>query len=319
MNNEPNTLVKFVQQKIPRDGHCFYWSMIFLIPELNHMTVTDLRSVVADYVLKSEEMDLEVLCSGTGSNLQEYCYNIKNTSMWADHLEIEAVAQMYNTAIRIVTIEKKNDSISNVSVTETLSGESSFTKCVYLVYIDNNHYEALYLEYDNEPSKTKKIFERNDQTVRELLYEFFKNEYNCKILSESKRNLIYDLCLDHGEIKFFHDRKNEVPSVPVRINPSDIIENRIRKRRIPNENDDQFNKKTTSTEGSIVKYKMEFQKQPMPRFRARMRSDIEPTSKFNKTGQETQLRKPSYMADCENNHCLTLLVCYLISKRKFFL
>ncbi|CAF5088588.1 unnamed protein product, partial [Rotaria sp. Silwood1] len=104
----------------------------------------DLRKQAADYNRQSGKIDEQCLFYETKKNLEQYCDEIENTDVWGGEPEILAIAELYETSVRVIRIDPQQ---SCVSISEFPSNQTSFKKCCYII-LNNNHYESLHLPID---------------------------------------------------------------------------------------------------------------------------------------------------------------------------
>ncbi len=164
----------------------------------------DLRKEVADSILRSNDIPDDVLLSYSSKAREKYCADIRNTNEWGGEIEIRAIGKLYGVIVCVVKVVEVNSIISAVHVTEFPENESSFEKCVYIIYV-HNHYEPLYIRDTNNSNEETTIFNRNDRTVKKRLCEFIRKKYNCKKKYEfemKSKDIIVNLIIDHDSVKF---------------------------------------------------------------------------------------------------------------------
>lgn len=171
---------EFVQKYMDEDGDCLYSSFCYVLSKSNEIIVQDLRKAVADSMFQSNDIDDEVLFTKTHKTREEYCNTIKNTDAFGGEMEIRAVAKIFHIIVRVINVIKVNPTISAVRVTEYPEDEPLFKRCVYIIHLQNNHYEPLFLRDTNNLKDGTKDFERNSSTVKEQLCKFIRDGLNCK-------------------------------------------------------------------------------------------------------------------------------------------
>jgi len=199
------TKQEFVQKHIVGDGHCLFSSLCYVLRSLQKNTIKGLRKKVADFILQSDAISDEVLLDDTHNTREQYCDLIKNTNKWGGELEIRAIGKLHGVIVCVVKMIEVRGIISSVYVTEFPENESSFEKCVYIIYLRNNHYEPLYLRNGNNSNEEITTFNRNDTTVKKLLREFFQKKFGCKKKYEFEmktKDIIVNLIIDDGIVKF---------------------------------------------------------------------------------------------------------------------
>ncbi|CAF5074451.1 unnamed protein product, partial [Rotaria sp. Silwood1] len=147
-------------------------------------TMKDLRKQAADYNRQSGKIDEQCLFYETKKNLEQYCDEIENTDVWGGEPEILAIAELYETSVRVIRIDPQQ---SCVSISEFPSNQTSFKKCCYII-LNNNHYESLHLRIGNNSNDEHSIFDSNDEEVKKLIYDFISKEYpNYKVISSNNK------------------------------------------------------------------------------------------------------------------------------------
>ncbi|CAF3394626.1 unnamed protein product [Rotaria sp. Silwood1] len=159
------TTRKFVQRPVPHDGHCLFSSLRNALSIADKITMKDLRKQAADYNRQSGKIDEQCLFYETKKNLEQYCDEIENTDVWGGEPEILAIAELYETSVRVIRIDPQQ---SCVSISEFPSNQTSFKKCCYII-LNNNHYESLHLRIGNNSNDEHSIFDSNDEEIPKML------------------------------------------------------------------------------------------------------------------------------------------------------
>jgi hypothetical protein len=171
------TTQEFVQQSVPGNGHCLFASFCIVLRSLEIINIGELRKKVADFNRRPGNIDEEVLFSDTGKTLEQYCDDIERTNRWGGEAEIRAVAKLYDITVRIIEV---NEDKSSVLIDEFCQNNPSLEKVVYIIYVKNNHYEALYVHHRYKPNEKRTIFNRNDSTILTLSDKFIRERLECE-------------------------------------------------------------------------------------------------------------------------------------------
>ncbi|GIY37254.1 deubiquitinase OTUD6B [Caerostris darwini] len=103
-------MVFFICFQVPSDGNCLYAAIEHQLSTLNmgRRSVESLRESTANYLLAHKEDYLPFLSdSETGGILSEdkffkYCEDIRTTSAWGGHVEIQALTKICCKPIEII-------------------------------------------------------------------------------------------------------------------------------------------------------------------------------------------------------------------------
>jgi len=134
------------------------------------MNNTRLRSMVADYIRKHPNLHLSAVES-----------EIEKHNLWGDEPEIRALVMLSRIIIRLVYKTKTVQGEYAINILNYGEDIESFKECVYILYDEENkHYDPLYLINKQNSDEKLTIFQRNDETVSELLGTFIREQLHGK-------------------------------------------------------------------------------------------------------------------------------------------
>ena len=86
--------------EVGTDGNCMFRSVSFLIygTEDLHMLV---RDKCMDYILQDKNYFKDYIDLDRFRDIDDYCEHKKNDGIWGDHIELQAIAEIYNRPIEI--------------------------------------------------------------------------------------------------------------------------------------------------------------------------------------------------------------------------
>ncbi|CAF1593687.1 unnamed protein product [Adineta ricciae] len=169
---------QFVQEKVPGDGHCLFYSLCLVLPNLTKSDYKQLRRMVANYIRQSEIIDNETWSSYTHLTREKYCYEIEHTNKFGDEMEVRACSWIYKIVIRVVTVVRSDYKVTSVHITEFPDDdELSFDKCVYII-LDGEHYEPLYVTSIDRQDEAVRTFEYHDRSAFDLLKNFIQQKFH---------------------------------------------------------------------------------------------------------------------------------------------
>ncbi|CAF0781453.1 unnamed protein product [Adineta ricciae] len=169
---------QFVQEKVPGDGHCLFYSLCLVLSNLTKSDYKQLRRRVANYIRQLETIDNETWSSYTHLTREQYCYEIEHTNKFGDEMEVRACSLIYKIVIRVVTVVRSDDKVASVHITEFPDDdELSFDECVYII-LDGEHYEPLYVTSIGRQDEAVRIFEYHDRSAFDLLNNFIQQKFH---------------------------------------------------------------------------------------------------------------------------------------------
>ena len=176
------TTPKFCRVEVPGDGSCLYTSFRHVNGSLNTIDNKKLRSMVADYIRKHENLHLTALQSGTScKTVKDYCDQIEKNNLWGGEAEIRALAMLGRIVIRLVSMTRTDQGKIKINILNYGEDVESFKDCVYILYDDKHkHYDPLCVINKDISSETTTIFKRDDETIRNLLDQFSQKELHGK-------------------------------------------------------------------------------------------------------------------------------------------
>lgn len=180
--NQFETRERFVQHEVPNDERSLFTSICYPVQEIEQINAQKLRKETSDQILKMKPIIEQDFRLFNRTTFDKYLNDIGNIEWSGGALDFELISYYIRTSIRIVTMGKTDNIVSSIVITEFPIVGVPFAKCIYLMNIEEDHYEPLYLECANAPNGMKKIVDRNDETVPDLLGQFFKEKYDCKII-----------------------------------------------------------------------------------------------------------------------------------------
>jgi hypothetical protein len=168
----------FCRVEVPGDGSCLYTSFRHVYGCLDTINNQQLRSMVADYIRKNQNLHLTVLQSGTNcKTVEDYCDKIENNNLWGREAEIRALAMLGHILIRLVSMTRTAQGNITINILNYGEDVESFEECVYILYDDENkHYDPVYVINKHNLSETTTIFKRDDEIVRDLLDQCIRKE-----------------------------------------------------------------------------------------------------------------------------------------------
>ncbi len=173
---------EFRRGKVDGDGSSLYTSFRHVNDILKSMDNKRLRSMVADYILKHPNLHLSVLQSGTlCKTVEEYCFKIKKQNLRGGEPEIRALSMLSHKLIRLVSKTKTAQNKYSINIFDYGEDIESFKECVYILYDqEKKHYDPLYVINKENSKEELRIFQRDDETVSELLSKFIQEELHGK-------------------------------------------------------------------------------------------------------------------------------------------
>jgi len=173
---------EFRRGKVDGDGSCLYTSFRHVNDILKSMDNKRLRSMVADYILKHPNLHLSALESGTRyRTVEEYCSQIEKHNLWGGEPEIRALVMLSRKLIRLVSKTKTAQREYVINIFDYGEDIESFKECVYILYDEEKkHYDPLYVINKENSKEELRIFQRDDETVSELLSKFIQEELHGK-------------------------------------------------------------------------------------------------------------------------------------------
>ncbi|CAF3398872.1 unnamed protein product [Rotaria sp. Silwood1] len=175
---------KFVRKDALGGGDCLFSSLCNVLDIADKITIKDLRKQVADFNRQPGKIDEDWLLNTTKKTVDQYCDKMEKTTAWGGQPEILAVAELYETNVRVIRVDPQQ---SYVSISELPSNQTSFKKCCYII-LNNDHYESLHLRIGNNSNDEHSIFDSNDEEVKKLIYDFISKEYpNYKVISSNNK------------------------------------------------------------------------------------------------------------------------------------
>ncbi|CAF3755471.1 unnamed protein product [Rotaria sordida] len=172
---------KFVRGNAHRDHKCLYWSTLKVFKQrLTKECNEDLRIHTANYIRNNEEIHHAILYGDTSyRTVDEYCSAIEQGTLWGGDPELQALSNIYNTIIYLISMREDN---GKKSVWSKIYGENnSLVKTFVCILYDEQqrHYDPLYVVNIENENEQETIFERNDDTVKELLTNFIREDLKC--------------------------------------------------------------------------------------------------------------------------------------------
>ncbi|CAF4890741.1 unnamed protein product [Rotaria sp. Silwood1] len=150
---------KFVRKDALGGGDCLFSSLCNVLDIADKITIKDLRKQVADFNRQPGKIDEDWLLNTTKKTVDQYCDKMEKTTAWGGQPEILAVAELYETNVRVIRVDPQQ---SYVSISELPSNQTSFKKCCYII-LNNDHYESLHLRIGNNSNDEHSIFDSNDE------------------------------------------------------------------------------------------------------------------------------------------------------------
>ncbi|CAF4947426.1 unnamed protein product, partial [Rotaria sp. Silwood1] len=306
------TTQEFFRKPVPADGNCLFSSLSNVLDCSKKITIEDLRNKAAEVISQSHKIDEQCLLYETGKSRDQYCTAIRDTNAWGGHPEIEAIAESYETIIRVVDVHSQPP---RVSISEFPSKKTSFDRCCYIIR-QNKHYESLHLRNGNNSNGERVIFNSNDKKIKELICDFIEKEFP-KYKLESCDNKI------NGDELSVQPVEQSFDKLPESVNLIRAYDTKklTKKRKLPKDDGNSSIAKTTKKLSSSSLStnedfpQIQFKIHPAKHFRTRTLSDYEPKNEYKRDGKtKSQRRCPTYFADRhdENNnnkrHSLTLLI-----------
>jgi hypothetical protein len=184
---------KVYRERAPANGTCLFWSFIFGIkpllipifgdvpfrPDLMNVLDENFRLQVAEYIREHDYMHMMVLNSGTKyRTVEKYCSAIEEGKLWGGDPELLVLSKLCN--IFICKIDLLNITCDNC-LKPSYYGEDNplATKCVYIYYNGENHFDPLYVADIKNSNNKQTIFDPNDPIINNILKEFIKKELKC--------------------------------------------------------------------------------------------------------------------------------------------
>ncbi|CAF3398883.1 unnamed protein product [Rotaria sp. Silwood1] len=326
------TTQEFFRKPVPADGNCLFSSLSNVLDCSKKITIEDLRNKAAEVISQSHKIDEQCLLYETGKSRDQYCSAIRDTNAWGGHPEIEAIAESYETIIRVVDVHSQPP---RVSISEFPSKKTSFDRCCYIIR-QNKHYESLHLRNGNNSNGERVIFNSNDKKIKELICDFIEKEFPTYKL-ESCDNKINGDELPVQPVEKSFDKLPESVNL-IRAHDTKKL---TKKRKLPKDDGNSSIAKTTkklsssnlstnevniqsSTESCLIPLsdsihvldannnllynikelfqtdfpQIQFKIHPAKHFRTRTLSDYEPKNEYKRDGKtKSQRRCPTYFAD----------------------
>ncbi|CAF2648392.1 unnamed protein product [Rotaria sp. Silwood2] len=165
---------KFVRGNVLSDGTCLYWSAlkVFNQPLLEQYN-EDLRIHTANYIRNHKEIHYTISNRGT---VDEYCSAIEEGKLWGGDLELQVLSNIYNTIICLISVTECNGA---KFVWSLFYGENNSLATTYVCMlhdVQQGHYDPLYVMNIKNTNEKETIFDRNDNTIKELLADFIRKE-----------------------------------------------------------------------------------------------------------------------------------------------
>ncbi|CAF2757848.1 unnamed protein product [Rotaria sp. Silwood2] len=180
----------FHRKTIDNHDASLYASVRFAHGNLEGIDNTRLRSMIADYIRKNENLQRLVLERNTScQNIKDYCNKIEKGNIQDDELEFRALAMLCYLRIRVFSITKTSENNITINVLNYGEHVESFTECIYILYDEERkHYEPLYAINKQIPDENIKIFKCDDETIVQLVYRFIQEEFHYDANTQSDCN-----------------------------------------------------------------------------------------------------------------------------------
>jgi hypothetical protein len=165
------------------DTSCLFSTIRYLIQNAEGIDNKSLCKLVKDKNHQREKLSKNSLCNGANENNQivkKTCDQIGKVKTTDKENELEALVLLCRIIFCVVFITK-NDQVTSSVYVRYYGRNLSFQECAYIIYHETSkQYAPLYLFNKSNPDESKTTFDRNDNTIKSLLEQFFKEHLKCK-------------------------------------------------------------------------------------------------------------------------------------------
>ncbi|CAF1364049.1 unnamed protein product [Rotaria sp. Silwood1] len=171
---------KFRREEADPDGSCLFWSVGYLVGSLKNSTVEDICKAMLNYISQDEELKSLAVASVEGcQNFEDYKSRITG-GLWGGEFEISTLAKTHEKLIILASIEYIHGELDwKISYYDTESNPLS--ECIYVLFDEKlRHFDPLVVINKIDSKEKFKIFKRGDQTIRNLLIRFIRENFNYK-------------------------------------------------------------------------------------------------------------------------------------------
>ncbi|CAF0969770.1 unnamed protein product [Rotaria magnacalcarata] len=147
------------------------------------MVNKQLRSRVADYIRKNENLKSLVIKGGTnGKSIDDYCNRIKTGKLQEDEIQIQALAMVCQLLIHVISMKNNLFGDDDIHISRYDAPVVPFKKCIYLYYDEEDkHYDSLYAINKENPMENITIFKYDDQHMYQLATRFVQEKLACDV------------------------------------------------------------------------------------------------------------------------------------------
>ncbi|CAF5088439.1 unnamed protein product [Rotaria sp. Silwood1] len=133
-----------------------------------------------NYISQDEELKSLAVASVEGcQNFEDYKSRITG-GLWGGEFEISTLAKMFEKLIILIWKQKVEDEL-DVKISYYDTESNPLFECIYVLFDEElRHFDPLVVINKIDSKEKFKIFKRGDQTIRNLLIRFIRENFNCK-------------------------------------------------------------------------------------------------------------------------------------------